>query len=47
MVTSSKKPNKMLQRTIQSGTCFAKKAAKTCHFELPLSMACVPGMALN
>jgi hypothetical protein len=26
-----------LQRTIQSGTCFA--IAKTCHFELPLSKA--------
>jgi len=26
-------------RTIQSGTCFAKKAAKTCPFEMPVSKA--------
>jgi len=26
-------------RTIQSGTYFAKKAAKTCHFKLPVSKA--------
>ena len=30
---------KALHRTIQSGTCFAKKAAKTCHFKLPVSKA--------
>ncbi len=29
--------NKKLHLTIQSGACFAKKAAKTRHFESPVN----------
>ena len=39
VMKTKEKYNNTLHRTIQSGTCFAKKLAKTRHFESPVSSA--------
>jgi len=37
-----KNPNKLLQRTIQSGTCFAKKERKSAPLQIAAEQGVIP-----